>query len=745
MSGYGLWRRRVRSLVTVGLLATSLQLVAAKPSQAVDGTILRTITAQNYSCGLGTGLAFDGTDLLLSCWGQNLITAISPGDGSFRRSYTISGVSDLGALAYDVGRASLWACDARSQIVLIDLATQTSSTLFSSDGCIDGLAFDGTDDTIYTSGDAASTYQHYTSAGLFLSSTSISGKIGACGNSGLAIGGPFLFLANDGCSQIYQAPKDGLTDPVLFGSYGARLEDMECGDLTFQGTGKAAIWSKDAYDGVLNAFELNPGDCGFGGRPPAGTALAVADPIVNNMDPTLLNTAGGGTEPSIAINPTSPNEVVISSGTAAQDRWGAGVPNAPLLISEDGGKTWEKKFAVPAPPQRFLAGCPCDSTIAFSQSGTLYLTVLSVAGDGLIGKKGGQDIYTASNSGDPGTPGDWVWRKKNLIAQATNTTKYKSQADQPWLVTGPSPTQLGIDNVYVGYTFTKNPQVRVATSFLDSSPPDFTKDSYVGGASNAATNNPGLRLTADPNNGYLYAVWATSQAASSTADVLNVTHHLNRSTDGGRSWALNGAAGGINVATTPSYQGAAAVFGGVNQLRGSVLSAAVDPVTSEVVVAYGADGVSGAGNHIMTRRFSFNGSGDVTGQPSSLVSGPTAASALPSIAFLKDGTAGVLYTVADDVATIDNAVITTFSVHLGIGAPGASSFTDVKVSSFQITHGTGTRVLGDYQQLRSIGDTFFGSFAASRGTFSASTTLGNTVDPAFFRYQPCAATSSCAG
>src|SRR4051794_12034438 len=65
----------------------------APPAQAADGTILRTITAENYSCSVGTGLAFDGEQILLSCDYDNIITAVDPADGSFIRTYQIDGIS----------------------------------------------------------------------------------------------------------------------------------------------------------------------------------------------------------------------------------------------------------------------------------------------------------------------------------------------------------------------------------------------------------------------------------------------------------------------------------------------------------------------------------------------------------------------------------------------------------------------------------------------------------------------------
>jgi hypothetical protein len=267
------WRSKVAG-VGLAVLLTGIGVAAVpdvSPASAADGTILRTITAQSYDCSVGTGIAFDGTNLLLSCDYNNVITAINPIDGSFIRSFTISGVGAIGALAWDRARSVMWACGGfggdDTVVYRINLGTDTAVEAFGGTaGCPDGLAYDGTDDSLYLSADVASVVQHYKSDGTLLGTINVSSL--PCGNSGLAVGGPYLFLANDGCSQIYRASKADLSTLSLFGSYGARLEDMECDDITFQAAGKAAIWSKDAYDGVLNAFELNPGDCGFGGRPP---------------------------------------------------------------------------------------------------------------------------------------------------------------------------------------------------------------------------------------------------------------------------------------------------------------------------------------------------------------------------------------------------------------------------------------------------------------------------------------------
>lgn len=262
-------RYRVSALLAVVAVFCSLVVVGhVEPAQAQDGTVLRQITADVPNCSVSTGIAFDGSRLLLSCNYNNQIYAVSPQDGSRLATYTISGLPAIGAMAWDRGRNVLWACGGFAgddhALWTIDLARSAATFKFATAGCVDGLAYDGADDTIWSGADVASTVQHYTIGGVLLASLSVSGKIGGCGKSGIAVGGPFLFVANNGCSQIYKASKD-LSAVTLFGTYPQRLEDLECDDITFAGIGKAAIWSKDAYDNILNAFELNPGDCGYGG------------------------------------------------------------------------------------------------------------------------------------------------------------------------------------------------------------------------------------------------------------------------------------------------------------------------------------------------------------------------------------------------------------------------------------------------------------------------------------------------
>lgn len=309
-------------LIVAASLATTILLALSGTAPAATGDNLRTITANQdgTACAdanrtgdangaIGTGIAFDGVNLLLSCWSDNTIVEVSPLDGSQVTIHQISGVSGLGALAWDNTDQQLWACkDPPGAVVgTIDLVTNTFTTKFTSAGCTDGLAYDANDDTIWSSEDAAPSIQHYQLDGTLISSTSLVGEIGNSMNSGIAVGGALLYLANNGGQQIYEVAKDFSTFS-LFASFPRRLEDLECDNITFLPDGKAAIWSNDAYDNILNAWEIPFGVCLFGGGPPAQITLSpkVATNVVGNehcVTATVTNAIG---------NPKKDIDVVFS-------------------------------------------------------------------------------------------------------------------------------------------------------------------------------------------------------------------------------------------------------------------------------------------------------------------------------------------------------------------------------------------------------------------------------------------------
>jgi hypothetical protein len=277
---------KMRRTFLVGT-AVMLGVTGAGSALAATGDNLRNITANQNgtNCAdanrtgdangaIGTGVAFDGTNLLVSCWSDNTVVEVSPADGSQVTIHEITGVTGLGALAWNNTDQQLWACKnpPGNDVGTIDLVTNIFTFKFTSKGCTDGLAFDANDDTIWSSADAANSIQHYQLDGTLITNTSLAGEIGNAMNSGIAVGGAKLYLANNGGSEIYEVAKDFSTF-TLFASFPRRLEDLECDNITFLPDGKAAIWSNDAYDNILNAWEIPFGVCLFGGGPPAHITL----------------------------------------------------------------------------------------------------------------------------------------------------------------------------------------------------------------------------------------------------------------------------------------------------------------------------------------------------------------------------------------------------------------------------------------------------------------------------------------
>ena len=286
------------ALVRLVAIVTLLFCAAPRDGSAATGDSLASFDAASTAgipactSGIGTGLAYDGTNLILSCWGSNVLERVNAATHLTGGPVTITGLpfgDDIRAIAWDATRSRLWACNGSSQVVLIDVSTGTvdnSIPSFPVAGCTDGLAYDGSDDTLWVSPDAYPTTYHYSVVGGLLGSFSNVGLIGSCGNSGIAVGGPNLYLANNGCSQIYTVAKD-FTSSTLFASFPARLEDLECDGNTFAPLG--AIWSIDAYDRTVNAWEIAPGLCTFGGLARCGDGTLDAgeqcdDGNLNNGD-----------------------------------------------------------------------------------------------------------------------------------------------------------------------------------------------------------------------------------------------------------------------------------------------------------------------------------------------------------------------------------------------------------------------------------------------------------------------------
>jgi hypothetical protein len=320
----------------------------AVATTASSGDLLRTITVNpaptEDDCPhtfdgqpVTVGIAFDGTELLVSCTTTNVITRVDPANGTNLGKITVDIPTSegIGAISWDAESNKLWAGTAlvsSQKVYRVTLdkqaGTGTAEFAFTHTGgnpIIDGLAYDGTDNSLWLSPDVDYTVYHYTyddieQQWLQSGSFSVADKLGSCGNSGIAVASTTtLYLANNGCSEIYSSNKDGTAINLFANLSPKRVEDLECDSSTF--AGKGALWSKDAYDWELNAFEVPAGQCAEGGQtePPPTQQTATytatdADSACGDLKSHLFlkHPAPGGVDVvAVGLTPTS-----CAAGTA---------------------------------------------------------------------------------------------------------------------------------------------------------------------------------------------------------------------------------------------------------------------------------------------------------------------------------------------------------------------------------------------------------------------------------------------
>jgi hypothetical protein len=275
------------------LLATSIGPMLPATSAAATGDLVGTAHF-SQQCGgfqgIGVGVTFDGTNLWYSCAEStpDLLRA-DPHTGQVTASYTIGG--GIGALAYDATHNVIYAGwgngSNEGNIYSIQLDANRnitgSAVKFMAPGAIvcgldDGLAYDGSNDTLYVSDDCSTTIHHYDTSGNELGSFPWAGS--GCYNSGLALGDQLIFEGADGCSTVYVVDKSASQtvkyqfSTAVGGDPNFRDEGLSCDTSSFPG--KDVMWSKEAYAPErAHAFEVPAGSCGVGGLPAAPVRIAV--------------------------------------------------------------------------------------------------------------------------------------------------------------------------------------------------------------------------------------------------------------------------------------------------------------------------------------------------------------------------------------------------------------------------------------------------------------------------------------
>jgi hypothetical protein len=485
------------------------------------------------------------------------------------------------------------------------------------------------------------------------------------------------------------------------------------------------------------------------------------DVIVSNTDPDLKNHDNVlNSEPGIAVDPANPRNIVISSFSGAWNQVAPGqFLNAPIWFSKDGGELWTKEFTIPVPPgipTKFVNVAPCDETFDYGRNGVLYGTFLVSPTD-----QEGSDCSTATAvesspeadfsgevvSGatrDPSSAAAWRWL---IVDGKTKPTNSQAGPDQPWLVVNRNPIgrdededqeQNGVrDRVYVAYQAGEPMRVAVADG---KAPPDFTVDNSTGISLPGFSGNPGLRIAADHRTGAVYSLHQTVAPIQCMSIAGPIDYTVNRSTDGGVTWSLNGDSNGIVAAQACSTQNLfsysfgelepGTIAGGVNPLKGGVDAIAVDSASGDVYVAYGNFDESAGRDRISIVRLTPDGKGGLKAGASHFVSGPEHQSALPAVAVNSKGAVAVLYDTAD---ALDPNLTPIFSVHLALSRDHGETFEDKVLETFLFPGrgfgSSGPRPLGDYQQLKALGPTFYGVFTGDGSPFGRPFPH---IDPIFF-------------
>lgn len=291
--------------LTTGLLLT----LGGSTASAAVGDKVHEITApvSGVDTFCSVGVAFDGSSLYYDrCFDTN-IYKVDPVSGGLQSTFDTGIPERPNALAFDATRNGLWIGTQECQegpearqvgsgmpiyfwdfddnsvvqqftipFSLVNPAT-TESFLFA---CFDdGLAFNAqgagaADDELFFSDDVDKNLGLFRPDGTLVAgydSTSIDPSLAA--NSGLAIGGPNLYMGNDGGGDVFRATVGvsslGLVDQFTSGD--DRQEDMECDPVTFAPV--EAMWVRTtpqggAFPDVMTAYEIESGSCGVGGQPP---------------------------------------------------------------------------------------------------------------------------------------------------------------------------------------------------------------------------------------------------------------------------------------------------------------------------------------------------------------------------------------------------------------------------------------------------------------------------------------------
>jgi PEP-CTERM motif len=393
-------------------------------------------------------------------------------------------------------------------------------------------------------------------------------------------------------------------------------------------------------------------------------------PVIDVIPKTDSAESGQNSEPSIAVNPLNPNQMIAGAFNSELIGNDGGTP---FWMSTNKGATWSD-FGILG---------SSDKTLAWRRDGVAALTVtLNLDNfDPLTTYQSG-----ATNFGSP-----------------INTTPIQS-ADQPWIRTGPSgQTYVASNNFNAANAGGKTASIAVssnngvtfgATVVLETVNPAGGQDA------------PSVRTAVKGSTVYAaFTRWGGAVVDNNQAIFPGSQVVVVKSTNAGASFSA-----GVTAATTTGYfantEDTALTLG--QERTSSDIAIAVDPNNADhVVVAYGDAGAVNSGVLQLHVAESTDGGATWTQK---FTTAASVRSALPALSILANGEIGLLYAsydpMTDDLSqhfvTTKNDFATTDNSLLGVQSNGTP------LSEFD-------PYLGDFYDLTSVGNEFYGIFSASNG------------------------------
>src|SRR6266567_1604823 len=432
----------------------------------------------------------------------------------------------------------------------------------------------------------------------------------------------------------------------------------------------------------------------------SGTASASV--LVVNMIPrSLSGEINQDSEPTLAVNPANPNQIVGTAFTPNP----AGGQTAPVFVSNDGGKTWTLNAIVPSGVNPFFGSATGDITVSFgTSSNKLYAGILQDTSDP---NDLPMNILGTDNVASPNL-------MKKLLTREGPDQPYTQAAT---ISAGPN---AGNDVLYIGSNMADGSTTQ--TSTLDfslnasSSSPTFKRVILEPRSTGSAgQGGPQVRPAAH-SDGTVYAAYTGWRASKGNfrANTLVITADVVVVRDD--NWGNGSKPFTALVDPVDHLSGIRVVQGikfpfhssgrgvpGQNRLGGDV-SIAVDPTDSKTVYLAYAEGEL-VDNYTLHLRVSRD-----KGRTWSTDLLTVRRATNPALAVNGDGKFGFLYQ-----QLVGTGSALRWETHLRRMPKAGGAFSDLtlNVARADFPVRQGDPYLGDYVHLQAVGKDFYGIFSAN--------------------------------